>query len=57
MYVYFEARIEVLKRRLTELEAENQTLRHKVLHGAHRPSMIQSVGHAWEPALAQRIAR
>ena len=27
MYVYLEARIDVLKRRLAELEAENQRLR------------------------------
>jgi hypothetical protein len=30
MYQYLEARIDVLKRRLAELEAENQTLRRNI---------------------------
>ena len=58
MYDYLEARIEVLKRRVAELEAENQTLRRNSLHEAHRSSKAEHVSHAQEvtPVFPQRIA-
>jgi hypothetical protein len=42
MYEYMEARIEALKRRIMNLEAENESLRWKQPAGTHSESCAQA---------------
>ena len=41
MYEYLEARIEIMKRRITELENENQSLRSECRH-SHCMALLES---------------
>ena len=52
MYEYLEARIDALKRRVAELEADNEMLRHCNLSGVHPSRMSKYAGRAEQVAAA-----
>lgn len=52
MYEYLEARIEVLKRRVEELENENSALHQSHTRGHHRSNVSEYVNHSHEASEA-----
>lgn len=44
MYEYLEARVDALKRRVVELEADNQALRQRNSKATHAPMMSEYAG-------------
>ena len=55
MYGYLEARIDVLKRRISELERENQILRDDAAQEEQLLTMSEHISHT-PAAASQRIA-
>jgi hypothetical protein len=54
MYEYLEARIDVLKRRISELEEENQLLRMQNMHESHGSASMAGTFAKVQPFMRQR---